>query len=245
MLSPKSQYQYFQALEKTIKRSLAVYVLILLAGLVLIVAGIDPLISAVRHGEYLRPSVAISALFVVYGLLLYGIGKMTGVSQMHSWLDHRFFNLLERSNQILFEALVVVLDAQEQNNISGLANDRKQSLAHLVFVGLSDHEVLFRQLLRSGIFRRWTWYWVTIYGTVVFTALTFCFFPTILLHLDPSARLAFSVSWSLALFHFGLAIVLGNRLLRMMHDVAELLVNSHREDIASLLRGHLAEYEWS
>ena len=245
MLSAKSQYRYFENLEKTIKIAIVSYSVVLFIGIGLIVLGMSALIRDIEAGSYGVPLAFGLGLILVLTGAIYGINRIKGLNDMHGWLDERFFKLLEKSNRILFDGLIISLDPNEQYSVAKFPTERKQALAHLVFIGLAEHDSLFKQLLGSGIFRVWIWYWVMMYGTFVFIALTIGSFAVMLLGVDSYTRLLFTANWSLALVHFVLGILLGYRLLGKMRDISELLIQEHRNDIAVLLRSQLAEYEWS
>jgi hypothetical protein len=245
MLSAKSQYRYFENLEKTIKVAIVSYAVVLFVGIGLIVLGVSVLWGDIEAGRYTTPLVFGSGLVLALIGAIYGINRVKGLNDIHGWLDERFFKLLEKSNRILFDGLIISLDPNEQFSVSNFPMERKQSLAHLVFIGLAEHDSLFKQLLISGIFRVWIWYWVMMYGTFVFTTLTIGSFVVMVLGLDSYTRVLFTTNWSLALLHFVLGILLGYRLLGKMRDISELLIQEHRNDIAVLLRSQLAEYEWS
>ena len=245
MLSAKSQYRYFENLEKTIRVAIVSYTVVFLIGMGLTVFGIGSLSKEISAGNYTPGSIFGLCLACAIIVAIYGIGKIKKLSDIHSWLDERFFNLLEKSNRLLFDGLVIALDPHEQNAVSNFPIERKQSLAHLVFIGLSEHDSLFKQLLGSGIFRVWIWYWIMMYGTFVFTALTIGSFAIVLLGVESQTKVLFAANWGLAFIHLAMGIFLGYRLLGKMREISELLIQLHRNDIATLLRSQLAEYEWS
>lgn len=245
MLSARSQYRYFENLEKTIRIAIVSYAVVLVIGIGMTVLGMSALFRDIETGRYVVPVTFGLGLVIALAGAIYGINRIKGLNDMHGWLDERFFKLLEKSNRILFDGLIISLDPNEQHSVSNFPIERKQSLAHLVFIGLAEHDSLFKQLLASGIFRVWIWYWVMMYGTFGFTALTIASFTVMLLGVDGYTRVLFTANWSLALIHFVMGILLGYRLLGKMRDISELLIQEHRNDIAVLLRSQLAEYEWS
>jgi len=216
---------------------------VLVAGTAAILIGIGRLARDIATEHLLTPVIFAGSVVLVFAVLLNWLGKVSWISDVHEWLDGHFFRLLEKSNLMLFEGLIVVLDPWERARASGLGAERKESLANAVFIGLSKNNSLFTHLLRTGIFRLWIWYWIAMYGTFIFTILTVESFSLVLRGVDQYAKAGFSISWSLALLHLVSGVLMGRRLLRMMEDVARLLVRAHRDEITTILRKNISEGE--
>jgi hypothetical protein len=243
LISPKSQYRYYLSLDKTVKVAAAFYVTLLLAGTALVWLGMGRMSRDIHTGHFTVPLVFGGSLLLIFSGLLYGVGKIDWVSDAHAWLDRHFYRLLDKSNLVLFGGLAAALAPEERTQVSYLAPARKESLTNAVFNGLASINSLFTGLLKSGILRMWIWYWIAMYGAFVFSILTVETLALALRGIDPYANTAFAICWGLALAHFTAGILLGSHLLRMMGDIARLLVGSHRFEIAFLLRKHINEGE--
>jgi hypothetical protein len=243
LISPKSQYRYYLSLDKTVKVAASFYVTLLICGTALVWIGIARVTVDIGTGHLLLPMVFGGSAVVAFAGLLYGVGKIGWISEVHVWLDSIFYRLLDKSNLILFDGLTSALRPDEQLRASFLKPARKEYLTNAVFNGLAKINSLFTHLLRTGIFRMWIWYWIAMYGSFVFTILTVETFALALRGIDPYAKTVFAISWGLAMAHIIAEFLLGSRLLRMMEDVANLLVRTHTEEIALLMRKHLSEEE--
>ena len=99
---------YFTSLERTIKISLAVYLLLLVMGTALVVHGVgrswEEIRGVANYGFYAGVFI-LAAFGGMYSL----VSKIHGLGELHIWLDRRFFGFLERSNEIIFQAVVRVL----------------------------------------------------------------------------------------------------------------------------------------
>jgi hypothetical protein len=232
-------YAYFSSLEKTIKIALAFYLLALLTGSALLIAGVGPAWRALRgisDGAFYASVlgvVAFSGLYVV-------VSRIHWLGELHIWLDRRFFGFLEKSNDIIFQAVVRVLESEDQSIAKDLGTDERYSMIHSLFSRLAENFHLFDELMKSGIFRSWIWYWVLNYGTFTFSFLTLGTFFAMLAGGDPLSRTLFSVCWSAALAHLAVNIVLGNYLTRMTRKVSESIVLTYRPQITLMLRESFA-----
>jgi hypothetical protein len=241
MTSAKAQYSYFENLERTIKIALAVYVFFLLAGISLLaLAGLPPF-AAYATGS-LRQGAFLAALFLAcYAFLSFRITKISWVGELHIWLDRKFFGFLFRSNEIIFRTLLFTLRPEERDRAYELAPEARERIAETIFSKLAGNTHLFPTLLRSGIFQYWIWYWVTNYGTAIFSLLTVVSFPVILASAAPVTKGLFGAFWTLALVHLLVGLVLGNRLMRMTKEVSQDIVQSYAGEIAAILRAQLAQ----
>jgi hypothetical protein len=241
LVSPKSQYRYFLSLDKTVKLAAAFYLVILMGGTGVIWLGIGRLARDIQTGHPAAPLIFGGIMILAFAGFLYSMGRITWISDVHARLDGHFFRLLEQSDLILIQGLILALPAEERVQVYNLPPGRKEVLANGVFLGLAQSNSLFTHLLRTGIFRFWISYWISLYGTFVFIILTVESFSLVLRGVDPYAKVAFTISWALALLHLGLGVLLGRLLFRMTGDVAKLLVRLHRDEIATLLKDKLRE----
>jgi len=166
----RGRYAYFSSLERTIKIALAGYFVLLSGGLVLIFSGVEKAGNLLVKVPY-YPLVLPAGLGLLFWAM-YGIVSTTHrLAALHIWLDERFFGFLEKSNEIIFQAMVRVLESGEQSFARDLGTEERYSMIRSVFSRLADNLRLFDSLMESGIFRFWIWYWVMNYGVFTFTVL--------------------------------------------------------------------------
>jgi hypothetical protein len=238
-MSGSGHYAYFSSLEKTIKIALAFYLLVLLIGSGLLLAGVGPAWRALRgfsDGAFYASLLALVAFTGIYTV----VSRIHWLGELHIWLDQRFFGFLEKSNEIIFQAVVRVLESDEQSTAKDLGSDERYSMIHSLFSRLAENFHLFDELMESGIFRAWIWYWVLNYGTFTFSFLTIGTFIAMLTGGDPMARTLFTVCWSAALVHLAVNLILGNYLTRMTRKVSESIVLTYKPQITLMLRESFA-----
>lgn len=240
MENTPSRYRYFENLETTIKFALAIYVMLLLLGLFVNIIGED-----VLAGQAFNKGIAfviVSALLTggLFIGLYYSIGKIHWLGELHIQLDRKLFGFLLKSNDTIFTTLVTALPQGEQQEFHNLHSDKKGALAQTIFNNLPNDLQLFDSLLRSGIFRLWIAYWVTIYGTSTFAALTIASFVAAWIRMDHYGKSFFGINWGLALLHLALSLYLGRQLVRKTRTTVNGIVASHEEEIARALRNNIA-----
>jgi len=238
---PESQYHYIEILDRRIKIAASTYLVIFLGGTALILSGIERMAMDLATRQFKIPLIFASCLVAVFLGLYYGVGKIRWITELHSWMDRRFFRLLDKSDLILFEGLIIALDPEERKEASDLQTMRRESVAKSVFAGLANDNSLSNHLFHTGVFRLWIWYWIAMYGTFAFSLLTVESFSLMLRGVDQFGRIAFEVSWLSAVGHLLVGVVLGYRLLGLMGHISRILVMSHRDEIATMLRRNLLE----
>ncbi|MBI1807044.1 MAG: hypothetical protein HYR76_08360 [Ignavibacteria bacterium] len=245
MLSAKSQYTYFENLEKTIKLGLAVYLTLFCLGTSVALLGAERIVDFVR-------TIPLSWLIIILmgaGLILFGAFRsmkaIHWLGDVHIWLDEKFFGFLKRSNEIIFGELTYALEPDERTSIVSIEPGARGALAKSIFSQLASDNELFGALLHSGIFRYWIWYWITLYGTCVFTVLTLESFTGVLIGLGVDAKTLFAANWAFALVHLVLSLVLGYHLVRMTKRTVDAIVQSHKDEIATILRANITKYQTS
>jgi hypothetical protein len=238
---PDSQFHYIEVLDRRIKIAASTYLVMILGGTALILYGIERMSMDLATRQLKIPFIFASCLLVVFFALFYGVGKIRWITELHSWMDRRFFRLLDKSDLILFEGLIVALEPEERQGASDLQAMRRETVAKSVFAGLATDNSLSNHLFHTGIFRMWIWYWIAMYGTFAFSLLTVESFSLMLRGVDQYGRLAFEVCWLSAVGHLLVGVVLGYRLLGLMEHISRILVMSHRDEIAAMLRKNLME----
>ncbi len=233
-MSDSGHYLYFTSLERTIKISLAIYLVLLMIGTALLLHGVGRSWEELRETRYYG---FYSGLFILgaFGGVYLLVSKIGWLGELHIWLDRRFFGFLARSNDIIFQAVVRVLESDDQHHARDLSPDKQYSMIQSIFSRLAENFRLFDSLMESGIFRFWIWYWVMNYGTFTFSILTVATFLSMLSGADPSLRVTFTVCWSAALAHLMINLVLGHYLTRKTREVSESIVSDYKPQIMLLL----------
>ncbi|HLF13402.1 MAG TPA: hypothetical protein VI932_00750 [Bacteroidota bacterium] len=232
-------YAYFSSLERTIKVALALYMLLLLAGSAWLIAGIAQTWEILRRIDNSAFYAVLFSLFA-FGGVYYVVSKIHWLGELHIWLDRRFFGFLEKSNEVIFQAMVHVLESDDQSYARDLRSEERYSMIHSVFSRLAENYRLFDTLMESGIFRSWIWYWVMNYGTFTFSLLTIGSFAAMLTGDDPFVRTLFTVCWIAALLHLAVNLVLGHYLTGMTRKVSESIVLTYKPQITLMLRDSIA-----
>ena len=239
MLTAERQYAYFENLERMIKGGVAFYVILLVAGCISGVAGSGSFLSLVSGsvGNVVGAAAVVAAIFA--GVWI-GTGRIAWLGEIHIWLDRTFFGFLGKSNEIIFDELIFALDAHERV-AAGLVDPRRRGeMAHSIFSQLASDHAIFEDLLRSGIFRYWIWYWIMIYGTFAFILLTAWTLVGGAAGGDPNSREIFSACWMFSFLHLAATLVFGITLVRMTKRTVEGMVLSHGREIAAILREKLS-----
>ncbi|MDI6767426.1 MAG: hypothetical protein QME52_11435 [Bacteroidota bacterium] len=241
MQSAKSQYAYFESLEKAVKIALLAYIMIFLCSNIIIIVGGETIINLFYSPQLI---VIIAIVICIIGLLIgliYGISKINWLGELHVWLDNKIFGFLNKSNEIIFQEISLALEPEERKRISNMGKKNRSVLAKSVFSQLANDDNLFAALLQSDIFRFWILYWIMLYGTFVFTILSTETFISLLIGSNTGSKLLFTIFWSLSLAHLSLSLMLGHKLLKMTKKTVENIVHSHQEDIASILKNSMDE----
>ncbi len=236
--SERGQYAYFSSLERTIKISLAVYLVLLSGGVLSLSFGLRKTVTLLSGVPY--PAGLLTLCFLVlFGLTYFIVSRVHRLSAMHIWLDQRFFGFLDKSNEIIFQALVRVLEAGDRSFPADLGEDEKYSVIRAIFSKLADNFRLFDTLMESGIFRYWIWYWVMNYGTFTFTILTLVGSSVMFAGGGSEVRTFFTICWISALAHLAVNLTLGNLLTRLTRSVSESIILTYKPQITAMLRESL------
>jgi hypothetical protein len=239
----KNSYAPFAKLEIRLKIALAFYILFLLSGMVVLGFGVG---NVTHYSEMPHPGfffLASLAALVIFLVTIFSLNKMYWLSKLHMWLDRQLFGFLNRSNDTILLSLLSALKPEEQKLAARLEPTKKNSIGQSIFAALSNDPELSQRLLHSGIFPMWTWYWITIYGTLTFTILTVAAFFFVVASFDIYTNSLFSIYWVLAIVHVFLAVVIGFKLIRMSRATMKNIVESHRDQIAAMLEKNISQEE--
>ena len=201
----------------------------------MLIVGLEETGSFLGKIPYAGPVVSL-ATGGLFALTYFIVSRVHQLSALHIWLDQRFFGFLEKSNEIIFQALVRVLESGDQIFARDLSSDDRYSMIRSIFSRLADNFKLFDTLMESGIFRFWIWYWVMNYGTFTFTILTIASSAAMFAGAGPGARTFFTVCWIAALVHLAVNLTLGNLLTRLTGSVSESIVLTYKPQILLMLR---------
>jgi len=233
--SERGHLAYFSSLERTIKIALAVYITLILTGFLFLSLGPEKTGSLLESIPY-PPVLALISGIIVFSTLYFIVSRVHKLSSMHIWLDQRFFGFLDKSNEIIFQALVKVLETGDRTFPEGLGEEERYSVIRQIFSRLADDFRLFDTLMESGIFRYWIWYWVMNYGTFTFTILTIASSAVMFAGGGSGVRTFFTVCWIAALGHLAVNLTLGNLLTRLTRSVSESIILTYKPQITSMLR---------
>lgn len=242
MEAVREQHSYLERLEKKIKSALAVYLVLFALGMITTVLGITNVLSFAQ----LQPTMfAVGACVFVpfaFGSLMYVIGKIDWLGELHIKLDRQFFGFLEKSNETIFGSLISVLTEEERRLFQKLSVEKKGAIAQTIFSHLSDdNNYLFKKLMNSGIFQNWIWYWISIYGTFAFTMLTVSTFAAAWVELAFFSKTFFTLIWMLALTHLVVSILIGKFLVNKTKRTVQTIVDAHQMDITNVLIARVHE----
>jgi hypothetical protein len=243
MQAQKRQFAYFETLEWTIKLGLTSYLLLLCGESAAVIYRIDRTVDFFSSAPAHVWGIVIGIFLAVFLLILFAVGRIDWLGELHIRLDRTLFGFLSKSNDVIFDELASSLLPGERRSVRSIHSGEKGSLAKSIFSYLASDNSLFEQLLSSGIFQYWIWYWVTIYGTFVFSILTTESFLALLLVHDPYVKIVFAIDWIAALAHLSMSLILGYYLLRMTRESVSEIVQSRGSEIASILRTKIEQQQ--
>ncbi len=236
MQSVKKQYNYFESLESKIKTALSIYLVFFITGMILTILGAQNVFVFLQTHQLIYSTIAGVFVLATYFGLVFVIGKVNWLGDLHITLDRRFFGFLEKSNETIFQTLISVLAPHERKQFHSLPADKKGTITQSIFTNLSDdNNYLFDKLMSSGIFHNWIWYWVTIYGTFTFTLLTLCSFVVVWIQDEVFSKPFFTFNWILALVHLFVSIMIGKFLVEKTRKTVQVIVDVHQMEIANVL----------
>ena len=237
----KKIYSYLGNLEKKIKIALTGFVFLLFFGSFVIGVGLNKLFN---YTESTNPEllvlIGLGALAIILSLM-YSINKIRRIEDLHIRLDQHIFGFLKRTNDTIFESLLRALKPEERGFVDKLEAIKRRAVVQSIFSALSNDTDLFENFMKTKIFRNWTFYWTMVYGTLTYSLLTVVSFIFLMLDLDPYTKLLFTLCWLLAALHLSVVIPLGHRLVTMSKRVVDAMVESHKQQIAKMLRTNMYE----
>jgi hypothetical protein len=235
MQTAQHQYAFFQDLERSTKSGLVAYLFILTLGLTLSMVGVDRAFLFIEKMRLCETLFIILLIINILQIFIRGINKINWLGNIHIWLDKTFFKFLFRSNEIILRELLTLLEPNERPVLDTLAEDERDTIAKSIFSRLADDQSIFESLLKRGIFRSWIWYWITIYGGLVFIILSvFSFSKSLLIPTIYSKALSASIG-VVAIFH----VVLGYNLILVTKRIMREIIDLYDVEIQSLLRSYI------
>ena len=109
MESAKKQYSYFENLESTVRIAFAIYLVIFVVGMILTLLGVQYVIAFLHTHNVVFSLLAVIFILAIFTGLIYIIGKINWLGDLHIQLDKRFFGFLEKSNEGIFRTLISAL----------------------------------------------------------------------------------------------------------------------------------------
>ncbi len=239
MTELRKAYSYLGNLEKRIRIALTFFVLTLFVGSFIAGVGLDRISHFTQSTRPELLAVIGAAAIATILTLVYMLSRIGWIEELHIKIDRYFFGFLKRTNSTIFESLLYALNPADRKKVSTLSPDRQGSLVQSVFSALSSDPILFQEFLGTNIFRNWTLYWISVYGTLAFSILTVVSFVFAALALDPQAKVVFTVCWLIALLQLAIVLMLGRKLVSISKFLVDSMVKSHGDLIAETIRAGL------
>ena len=97
MLTPKSQFAYFENLEETIKIGFALYLLFFVGGCISILLGGEILNDFLHHGRFVEIGGGVIACGAAFWGIYWSTSRIQWLGEIHIWLDKILFGFLKKS----------------------------------------------------------------------------------------------------------------------------------------------------
>ncbi len=234
MAEPQDSPQpYLRKLEKRIKGAIIFYLTVLIADTFFILLSINGVTSGLTN--VVRFGILCAIVIGAVIMLLSRINTLARITKFNAWLDRRLFGVLEQSDAILSDILLSSAGTGDSSR-AGVDPTKRANLAKVVVERLARHKQIFPGIMGTGIYTLWIWYWIVMYGTIVFSALTMLTFVAILSHVVSGMKPAFIFIWTLALAHIAVTVGIGAMLKRMTQKTAVEISSSYGSDIEAYLR---------
>src|SRR5260221_4292146 len=102
MHTAKKRYSYFESLENTVRIAFAVYIVFFVTGMILTALGADKVLFFLQTHRALFSVIGSVFVIGVFFALIYFIGKINWLGDLHIPLDSKFFGFLAKSHDIIF-----------------------------------------------------------------------------------------------------------------------------------------------
>ncbi len=228
-----SPQPYIRKLEKMIKGAIVFYLAVLIADTTFLLLSLKIVRSGLTEIERLAILGTVTLAAVI--LLLRRSSSLAKITRFNAWLDKHLFGVLEQSDAILSD---ILLSPARMGDAPANPLDpaKKAGLAKLVVERLARHRKILPGIMGTGIYTLWIWYWIVMYGAVVFSALTMLTFLAVFSHIVWGMKLNFIVLWLTALAHVAATVSIGAMLKRKTKITASEISISYGSDIEAYLR---------
>jgi hypothetical protein len=231
----KNTYSSVIKLEIRLKVALSLYLFFILSGGIILSFGLE---SVLHYSEMPQPGfffLVCLIVLILFIVTIFNMNRIHWLSNVHMWLDNRFFGFLKRSNDTILNSLLSTISFEEQKTVGALEPKKRDSIQKSIIAALSNDSMLHQQLLQSNIFPTWTFYWITLYGSLTFTLLTIAAFVALILNTGEHNKILFASYWGMAVLHILTAIIIGFRTVIMSKATMKDIVETHREEISAIL----------
>ena len=236
MVTNDNTYAQFHGLEQLTKTGLVAYVFLLFAVGTVAVTGTETLLRALAGLSvcaYILIGVVIRDLLY---LLVKGVNRIGWLGRLHLWLDEKIFGFSTRSNRIIFREFVVLLEPGERQRFDSLPDDRKNAIAEAIIASLAEDQSIFESLMQRGIFRSWIWYWIAIYGVLVFGLLTVVALAKMIMVPTMYTHALFTSIGVVAGIHLIVCVMFGVNVIHVTRHITRELGRYFQSEIVTLLR---------
>jgi hypothetical protein len=236
VVTSENTYARFHGLEQLTKSGLVAYLFLLIAGGIVAGMGTDRVMNSLSGLGFCAYALIVLLLRDSIFLLVRGVNRIDWLGRLHLWVDDHLFGFASKSNAIIFREFTLLLDPAERSALEQLPDERKKSIAESVIANLAEDQSIFESLMQRGIFRSWIYYWIALYGVLVFILLTvlalwkMVLFPTIY-----TRALCFSIS-SVALLHGAACLFLGYNVILVTKRITQEFGRYFRTEIVTILR---------
>ncbi len=236
MVTPENTYARFHGLEKLTKSGLVAYIFLLISGGIVAGMGTDRMVRALSGMDVCALILVGVAIRDCFFLLVRGVDRIDWLGKLHIWVDRKFFGFAARSNRIIFSEFVRLLEPAERSRLERLPADRRDAIAESVLSGLAEDQSIFDSLMQRGIFRSWIWYWIAIYGVLVFGVLTLLAGARMAMLPTVYARALLTAIGTVAVLHAGVCLLLGYNVIMVTRRIAREFGRYFRTEIVDILR---------
>ncbi len=236
MVSSDNTYAQFHGLEQLTKSGLVAYMFLLIAGGFIAGIGTDQLVrslSGLNICAYILIGVGIRDCFII---LIRGVNRIDWLGKLHLWIDRRLFGFAARSNKIIFNGFIVLLDPPERTRMEQLPDQRKNAIADTVISKLAEDQSIFESLMQRGMFRSWIWYWIAIYGVMVFVLLSSFSLTKMLMVPTIYTKALFISIASVTVLHLVACMVFGYNIILVTKKITREFGQYFRTEIVAILR---------
>lgn len=236
IIHPKT---YVRDLERELRTAIGLFVLVAVVQLLIILVTPDAIAAFIRDTAYEYLIIINLAILSVIAAGGYLVQNMIMPAGMHIWIDEKLFGSLNRSNTVIFEALLLALSPAEIGEARKIPPKLKVKMTENIFAKLANDPQVFVGMVQSNLFRFWNIYWMLIYASVMFVLTSITSFAGLLLSDGTFVMGLFFLNTIAAAGCIAATIYLGSLLMRRSREIVGMIVDDRRDVIADMIRDHI------